>query len=616
MFQPEQHQQDVARQGLSRRRVLQGSAGALALSAIPLRASADPGHGLPAGGDSASIQQQVQSAYDAGKRSVRLKPGTYHVAPTGPDGPALFFQDLNDFRIDAEGVRLELPDNTRDGVLFYRCNNVTFRGATITPRIPPTTQGTITRVDGATYEFRVENGYPSLDNAAAFPANPNGYIFDAATLQLKEGGSADLDSKEISRLEPGAFRVVTGGSIYGVEPGDLVAFRGLFTNVLKNGFSSGMVMKDVRILNSSGFGLAENDGVEGQPNRYQRVTVSRGARPQHAMLPPLLGSTADAFNSSAMRRGPIIEDCLFEYMADDGIAIKGFYGMVASVSGDRRATVVQEWDLFFQPGDEVQLVDSTGAPKPAAVVDSVLTLPGDQPPSQPPLPAPFDRWENFVQLTFDRDVPLEVGDRIANESAVGNGYVIRNNTVRHHRARGMLLKARDGLVENNVVERSSIAGIVIGPESLYNESGYAQDLAIRGNTIVHTGYTTNRQEFWAAITVQSDFSGADAIGNARVTIEDNTIRDVDGVNMYLDGIKDSVVRENRIHRPNQRPGIPDATGPDNNTVIYVNRADGLHFDRNVVTQVGPANTGGVVRLSDDAHNVTGLPGGVRSRGSR
>lgn len=614
MFQPKQ-QHAVSRQGVSRRRFLQGSAGALALSAVPIRANAEPGQGSPAGGDSASIQQQVQSAYDAGERSVRLKPGTYHVAPTDPNGPALFFQDLNDFSIDAEGVKLELLDNTRDGVLFYRCNNVTFRGATITPRIPPTTQGTITRVDGATYEFQIESGYPSLDNAAAFSANPMGYIFDSATLQFKEG-SPDLYSAGISRLEPGAFRVVTGGPVEGVEPGDLVAFRGMFANMLKNGFSSGMVMEDIRILNSNGFGLIESDGVEGQPNRYQRVTVSRGARPQHAMLPPLLGSTADGFHSVAMRRGPIIEDCLFEYMADDGIAIHGFYGMVSSVSGGRRATVVQEWDLFFQAGDEVQLVDSTGAPKPAAVVDSVLTLPGDQPPPQPPLPAPFDRFENFVQLTFDRDVPLEVGDRIANESAVGNGYVVRNNTVRHHRARGMLLKARNGLVENNVLERSSIAGIVIGPELLYNESGYAQDIAVRGNTVVHTGYITSRQDFWAAITVQSDFSGADAIGNARVTIEDNTIRDVDGVNMYLDGIKDCVVRKNRIHRPNQKPGIPDATGPDNNTVIYVNRADGLHFDRNVVTQVGPANTGGVVRLSDGAHNVTGLPGGVRSRGRR
>lgn len=178
----------------------------------------------------------------------------------------------------------------------------------------------------------------------------------------------------------------------------------------------------------------------------------------------------------------------------------------------------------------------------------------------------------------------------------------------------MLLKADRGLVENNRVEQSSIAGIAIGPEPTgFAISGYPSDVVVRNNTVIDTGYIRSRDARWGAITVHVDpfLEAADAIGSRRITLENNVIRNVSGVNLYLDGIGDSSVRSNHFVRPNRLPGVPDGTGPDTNCVVLIDRAAApVHLARTTVTGLGPANTNGLVRLSARS-DVSGLPGGVR-----
>ncbi|MBF0443392.1 MAG: hypothetical protein HQK54_15905 [Oligoflexales bacterium] len=82
-------------------------------------------------------------------------------------------------------------------------------------------------------------------------------------------------------------------------------------------------------------------------------------------------------------------------------------------------------------------------------------------------------------IALDKTLNASVGDRMANMNLIGSGYIVRNNIVRNRRARGMLLKANDGLVENNTVEGSTMPGISETPEYWWNESDYSHNVIIR-----------------------------------------------------------------------------------------------------------------------------------------
>src|SRR5262249_43830148 len=110
---------------------------------------------------------------------------------------------------------------------------------------------------------------------------------------------------------------------------------------------------------------------EGDGDNHYSVSVRRGPRPAGARSDPLLPSTADAFHSTNVRRGPVLEDCYFESMGDDGIAIHGSYSFVFQGKGNR--LIINK--STFLPGDPLRLFDVGGRPVAEAVVKAVRPIP-------------------------------------------------------------------------------------------------------------------------------------------------------------------------------------------------------------------------------------------------
>jgi hypothetical protein len=130
-----------------------------------------------------------------------------------------------------------------------------------------------------------------------------------------------------------------------------------------------MRLDDVTVYNAAAFAVVEAGG-EGL-NHY-RITVKPGPRPPGARSDPLLSSSADAFHSVGVRRGPVLEDCHFEAMGDDGIAIHGTYSLVLQAEGSR--LVVSK--SSFRPGDPSSLWDAQDRPAGETTVKAVRALQG------------------------------------------------------------------------------------------------------------------------------------------------------------------------------------------------------------------------------------------------
>lgn len=57
----------------------------------------------------------------------------------------------------------------------------------------------------------------------------------------------------------------------------------------------------------------------------------------------------------------------------------------------------------------------------------------------------------------------------------------------HNRARGLLIKASDGVIESNLLERVECYAVQITPEYEWMEGGCSKDVVVRGNTLVDNG---------------------------------------------------------------------------------------------------------------------------------
>lgn len=556
--------------------------------------------------DPASLARGIRLAADAGCTGVVIPPGTYAL-PVSSDRFTLLLVGLSNFYIDARGVTLLFTDPAKGGIAFRRCTGVTLRGATLRHDPLPFTQGEIEAIspDGHAYDVRIAAGYPSdLTNAAHFSRTPLGYVFDPATHQWK-AGTIDLAATSVDDLGGGLFRFHWAGTSPAVTVHDFIAFRGLGLQDIYIGSDADHIrILGVTILGGGGFCVHETRG-EGYNTYTYRVTYA--PRPVGATMDPLVASNFDAFHSSSVRHGPHLEGCMFEGMGDDGIPIHGSYSLVMSVSGAR---VTMSDDAAFRVGDPIRFFGTDGGLADEGTVVRVVDLPSFVPSGTSQYSAFADlSVRHFQELTLDHAVAASFDWLASNPAANGSGYVIRNNVIRNNRARGILLKADDGLVEGNLIDGSTIAGIVLAPETYWDEACYSRNVIIRNNIIRHVGY--------AMVGPWVDQSGAITItgtrasvpGHRHIVIEGNTIEDVDGNNLLITSARDVAVTGNHFVRPEWSATTRGATFTDPHALVWLDACDDIRFSGNTVSERG-AEGSELVHATARASAVSGATSGV------
>ena len=556
------------------------------------------------------LQQTIMDAYQAGQPKIVIAPGVYRIAANN-QGANLEFRDLQNFEIDATGATFSMEDNSKTGVYFGNCENVTFRGATVRNATIPFTQGRIAAIaaDRKSFDLQIDDGYPAaLDDPKKFDARTTYYLFDRATRRMKNN-SYDYGSAGVERVGPGRFRVRFDNALgIEVEVGDLTSMRGRGGTGVHLDHCANMKIEDVSAQFSGGFGWFETGG---NANRYVGISARPGPRPDGATLDPLMSENADGFHCAGANVGPTIENSLFTRMPDDGIAIHGEYQMVRQVEGNRIVCMRLWPGAPYEIGDRVGWVRKNGVPGGEAIVTNIKTLPES---FLAPVATEFPHFQGnkfFFQLTLDGPMNAAPGDVVSSLDATGDGYVLRGNTILDHRARGLLLKASDGLVENNRIDGSSISGLTMQPELWWGEGNYARNVTIRGNTFAHCGTATTGpwNEQAGVLTLHGTGDSPVARGHRNITIENNLFVDNDGVNVVLDGIEDAIFRNNKFTGAQQTENRRGADHYDVGALIEVGRAKNVTFAGNIAQDLGAFNTA-LIKIGQDATDIQGAATGI------
>lgn len=445
------------------------------------------------------VMDEIRAQIAEGAKTVTLPKGQYRLAFGGGDA-YLSLSGLTGVTVDFGGSEL-IGDVVETMISLQACTNVTVRNAVIDYDPLPFTQAVITKVDAdRNWDVKVIDGYPRptekecADDEMFWPVQ----AYDKRTLELK---NPMRFRKEIAIRRTGAdtYRI-TGGLDRRGEEGDIAVWsirdpRAPHSgSTVSVGFCQGCRFENLTVY-STPRGCAYAEG-SADGNVYRNCSVVR--RPPETDLAPralkrLRSGNHDAFNSRCSYRGPTLENCTFQYHCDDCVNISGFYAFVTEQKGRTIRLAPSGGRLRIDAGDTCQVMTFGGTCPPDVKVVSIAPA-GPTTEEERKLFESYNLWPGIARgvrlaftATLDADVELPPGSVIISNRRMGNGFRIRNCTMGHNRARGLLIKASDGVIENNTLEGVEGFAVQITPEYEWMEGGCSRNMVVRNNTLRGNG---------------------------------------------------------------------------------------------------------------------------------
>ncbi|WP_141136846.1 hypothetical protein [Paenibacillus herberti] len=559
------------------------------------------------------IQDMITTAIAQNQAQLTIPPGTYRIGPKSGQNTILNIENANNLEIIANGVTVVGTTLTR-ALSIWNSANVIIRGMTINYDPLPFTQGKVTAVaaDKSYVDIAISAGYPHelytrltvYDPATGFQKRGINHLW-GTTAAWNANGSLRISLAGVGNNAAVNDPVtVAGGPGAGGIPHAIAVER-----------SSGVEFRNVTVHTAPGFAFIEANSDGGTV--LDGFKLIPGPVPPGAAETPLLTSVWDGIQFKTSGLGPTVENSIIKNAGDDSFSIQsGDYGVV-KVQGDEITVVLRDESQIPRPGDrlkrfnnspEAVVVSQEKVPKASAGIDPAILQKIDT-------AAQYTLWrfsgDNYYKIKLDRTSPFQAEDLIFSPDRMSNGFTFRNNEV-YSPGRGMLLKAGGGLIENNIF-RGGDKAIVVSPEGVSDShAGAGQNLTIRGNQFIGTGY--HHYMPW------SDQAGAVSFTSENVTnmkafdtvvIEDNIFDSINGLNLNLTNVNNATVSGNQFLNPHQT--TPNNNGADKGidatSVIWVKNATGVTFTGNEINQLGPFSSL-TVNVQQPSAGIVGADTGV------
>jgi hypothetical protein len=271
---------------------------------------------------------------------------------------------------------------------------------------------------------------------------------------------------------------------------------------------------------------------------FLNCTITRNPNYPTKSVPRLRSGNGDGIHSKHAVKGPTIEGCRVEYNADDNIAINGRFYPVYKVDKENSCIYLLSGDngeVKIGINDQLVIVDNNG-PQRGTVLATELSK---ESPSTEDISNCFGQFtvklSNASGMKYGTRVKLEnwiegihVGDLVYSKKHTGSNFVVKNNIVGHTRARGILIKASDGVIDNNTIVGTQLSAIVLAPEFNWMEAGCPSNVEVKNNKIKgclhassHSGMV--QPGVITVITLNGKGEISEAGASSNISIHDNEI---------------------------------------------------------------------------------------------
>lgn len=497
--------------------------------------------------DGPAVRRAIAAAIQAGPGScVQFDPKTYRLKTHMSRDYQFELVNVKGITIDGHGAQL-LNTPTNNLIQLRGCHEVTVRGFRVDYDPLPFTQGTLVAVDAnaGTFDLSLHAGYalPPTDAWVKERLGQAGWqwgsVIDPKERHRRWDVQMHFFIQSVQALASASrtYRIeVTPPfkrALVPVQPGDRFFLPLPYVRSAGRGGSMGTnfsviassdcTVQDVTFYSArSGmvFGVSHNEGLI----RLRRLAVR--FKPESDRL---CTTWRDGIHSKDNRVGPVIEDCYFAGMLDDSINMGANTAMAREVRSETEFVLT---GAPFRVGDDVLVWDPVSGRTLAETAVTGL----------------HRERGGVVVILRDEVTHVVVGQKRAhtdiasthfyNLSCCGRGFVIRNCTFKPQRRHAMLVRAPDGLIENNLIDGVGGSAVSLGNEmGSFYEGPFPDNTVVRNNTIRNTQGT--------AIQVYTRTQSQTAVVTQGVQIRNNTITVLPGrKGIEVTRVRDAVVEGN------------------------------------------------------------------------
>ena len=264
--------------------------------------------------------------------------------------------------------------------------------------------------------------------------------------------------------------------------------------------------------------------------------------------PPLPGN---AWVTGNDRRGPWIENCVFETLSDDGPNITGNLYLIAKQQGPKEFQLMTGpgyQDACWRVGDRLLFWNpQTGEPLAETEIEEVR----DEKPG-------FGR-----KVIVTRDAPaglspgadMHANTQVYNLSCQNNGFVARNNRIVDGRRFGFNVKAINAVIEKNYFEGLASSAIYIENEPSGWEGIVGRNIIVQDNTMVNCGYGADaaglkrgniQVNLWRIRQPGDKSNESPWMGHRNIVIRNNHILDWESYGIAVDNVDGCRIENNEL----------------------------------------------------------------------
>ena len=237
------------------------------------------------------------------------------------------------------------------------------------------------------------------------------------------------------------------------------------------------------------------------------------------------------------------------------------------VSGNK-ITVTPKWDTPLDVGETIEAYKDEGYDS-LGTAKVVKFEKRNDPSLRSQIKAAYAGMDQTVQddtlvydIVLDKKLAISKGDHITSLNRIGSGTTIKNCTFKNNRARGVVVKGHDVVIENNTFTGNTHPAIVAHADLYWCESAFPVNVKIRNNKITNNATSGEMYKqaandmigsIFIGVTPPSTDSGSfyNCKQNKNIVIEGNTITNTNVYGIVAANCDGITIQKNTITNPFQ-----------------------------------------------------------------
>lgn len=498
--------------------------------------------------DTKALQKAIDACRIRPGASLFIKPGVYQIrkddairlekevlagkmgsnpekvifTPYYPYEKGLDLTGLKEITIKAERVVL-LCDGWMEPISMDDCNNILIKGVTIDYKRKPFSSGEVTAVYKDYFEVQFSEERTITQEIPLMRL-----ILWDKTRDSMYPKAINFPKKELLGNNKVRFHHQIPEELSGSEACVVHSFHFRPGILILN--SQNITLEDVTIHSQPGMGIV---GFNSKDILMKRLAVVPA--PGYYM-----STNTDATHFASCGGLLRFEGCSFKGHGDDATNVHGYYQTITNAAGNRatievRARTYTHAQIADVPDmdDEIELVEIKTL-KTVAVyrVKNVY----------------HQARSTFSEVILSENLPDNFQDYYLMNVSKLPRLEFENSIIDSHLSRGILIKTRNVLINNNVFRNGSGTAIHVGAESYWKEGSHAKNVVISNNLITGCGGGAGTKGGASGIAVMVEADEKEAVFlHENIRIENNLILgEGDSCGIYVANAKNVVLKNNQV----------------------------------------------------------------------